>query len=66
MADGRLIGLSGTGTLVIAPASPTGFTPTASAKILDGKCWAAPVLANGLIYCRNTRGDIVVVDVRKK
>ncbi|MSU68741.1 MAG: alcohol dehydrogenase [Opitutaceae bacterium] len=66
MADGRLIGLSGTGTLMIAPASPTGFTPTASAKILDGKCWAAPVLAHGLIYCRTTRGDIVVVDVRKK
>ena len=66
LADGRLIGLSGTGTLMIAPASPAGFAPTATAKILDGKCWAAPVLANGLIYCRNTRGDIVVVDVRKK
>ena len=66
MADGRLIALSGTGTLMIAPASPTGFTPTASAKILDGKCWAAPVLANGLIYCRNTSGNIVVVDARKK
>ncbi len=66
MADGRLIALSGTGTLMIAPASPTGFSPTASAKILDGKCWAAPVLANGLIYCRNTSGNIVVVDARKK
>jgi outer membrane protein assembly factor BamB len=66
MADGRLIALSGTGTLVIAPASPSGFTPTATAKVLDGKCWTAPVLAHGLIYCRNTRGDIVVVDVRKK
>lgn len=66
MADGRLIALSGTGTLVIAPASPTGFTPTATAKVLDGKCWTAPVLANGLIYCRNTSGAIVVVDVRKK
>jgi len=66
MADGRLIALSGTGTLMIAPASPTGFTPTASAKLLDGKCWAAPVLANGLIYCRNTSGSVVVVDGRKK
>ena len=55
-----------TGTLMIAPASPAGFAPTASAKILDGKCWAAPVLAHGLIYCRNTRGAVVVVDVRKK
>lgn len=66
MADGRLIALSGTGTLMIAPASPKGFAPTATAKVLDGKCWAAPVLANGLIYCRNTSGAVVVVDVRKK
>ncbi len=65
-ADGRLIALSGTGTLLIAPASPAQFKPTASAKILDGKCWTAPVLANGLIYCRTTSGDVAVIDVRKK
>ena len=66
MADGKLIAISGTGTLLIAPASPDGFKPTATAKILDGKCWAAPVLANGLIYCRTTGGDVAVIDVRKK
>ncbi|MBL9189825.1 MAG: PQQ-like beta-propeller repeat protein [Opitutaceae bacterium] len=66
MAAGRLIAISGTGTLMIAPASPTAFTPTATAKVLEGKCWTAPVLANGLIYCRNTSGDVVVLDVRKK
>lgn len=66
MADGRLVAISGTGTLMIAPASPTGFAPTATAKILEGKCWTAPVLANGLIYCRTTSGDVAVVDVRKK
>ena len=66
MADGRLIALSGTGTLMIAPASPAAFKPTATAKVLDGKCWTAPVLANGLIYCRTTSGDVAVVDVRKK
>ncbi len=66
LADGKLIAISGTGTLLIAPASPDGFKPTATAKILDGKCWAAPVLANGLIYCRTTGGDVAVIDVRKK
>ncbi len=65
MADGLLLALSGTGTLVIAPASPAEFKPTATAKILDGKCWTAPVLAHGLIYCRNTNGAVVVVDARK-
>lgn len=64
VADGRLIALSGTGELMIAPASPTGFKPTARAQILGGKCWTAPVLANGFIYCRNSRGDLVVADVR--
>jgi hypothetical protein len=26
--------------------------------------WTAPVLANGLICCRNSEGDVVCVDVR--
>jgi outer membrane protein assembly factor BamB len=66
VADGKLIALSGTGDLIIAPVSPTGFKPTARAQVLGGKCWTAPVLANGQVYCRNGRGDIAVVDVRKK
>lgn len=65
IADGRLMGLSGTGELMIAPATSEGFNPVAQAQVLGGKTWTAPVLANGLIYCRNSRGDVVVVDVRK-
>jgi outer membrane protein assembly factor BamB len=65
VADGKLIALSGAGELMIAPASASGFKPTARAQVLGGKCWTAPVLANGLIYCRNSRGDVAVVDVRK-
>lgn len=66
VADGRLIALGGTGELSVAPVTPAGFNPTARAQVLGGKCWTAPVLANGLIYCRNGRGDVVVVDVRRK
>ncbi|MBK7997700.1 MAG: alcohol dehydrogenase, partial [Verrucomicrobia bacterium] len=66
LADGKLIALSGTGELMIAPASPEGFNPTSRAQVLGGKCWTAPVLANGFIYARNSRGDVVAVDVRKK
>ena len=65
ISDGKIIALSGTGELIVAPASPDGFKPTARAQILGGKCWTAPVLANGMIYCRNSRGDLAVVDVRK-
>ena len=66
IADGKLIALSGTGELLVAPASPESFKPTARAQVLGGKCWTAPVLANGFIYMRNSRGDVVAVDVRKK
>jgi outer membrane protein assembly factor BamB len=63
-ADGELIVLTDAGELIIAPASPEGFHPTAHARVLEGKCWTSPVLANGRIYCRNAAGDIVCVDVR--
>ncbi len=66
IADGQLIALSGIGELLIAPASPEAFKPTTRAQVLGGKCWTAPVLANGLIYCRNSRGEIAAVDARKK
>jgi outer membrane protein assembly factor BamB len=65
-ADGRLIALSARGELLVAPASPQGFEPTASATILRGRCWTVPVLANGRIYARNSAGRVVCVDVRKK
>jgi outer membrane protein assembly factor BamB len=66
IVDGQLIALSGAGELMIGKASPDGFKPTTRAQILGGKCWTAPVLANGLIYCRNSRGELAAVDARKK
>jgi outer membrane protein assembly factor BamB len=65
LADGKLIILNSVGELIVAPASPEGFRPTARAQVIGGKCWTAPILANGRIYCRNSIGDIVCVDVRK-
>jgi outer membrane protein assembly factor BamB len=63
-AAGKLIVLSESGELLVAPASPRGFKPSARAGVLDGKCWTAPVLANGRIYCRAASGRLVCVDVR--
>ena len=65
-ADRTLIILSEKGQLVIAEASPAAFKPLARAQVLGGKCWTSPVLANGKIYCRNARGDLVCVDVAGK
>jgi len=63
-ADGRMILMSDKGELVVAKADPQKFNVLARAQILPkGKCWTAPVLANGRIYARNTKGDFVCVDV---
>lgn len=64
-ADGKLIVMAERGELQVGLASPEGFKPTARAQVLGGKCWTVPVLANGRIYARNARGDVVCVDVRK-
>ena len=64
-ADGKLITLSEKGELAVAPASPDGFKPIATAQVIGGLCWSAPVLANGRIYCRNASGDVVCLDVSK-
>ncbi len=66
VADGKILALSAAGELMTAPVSPEAFKPTARAQVLGGRCWTIPVLANGLVYCRNSRGDIVAVDLRKK
>lgn len=65
VADGKLIALSAAGELMVAPATPEGFKPTARAQVLGGTSWTAPVLANGRVYCRNSRGDLACVDLRK-
>lgn len=65
VADGKLITLSARGELSVAPATPAGYKPVAKAQVLGGKCWTAPVLSDGRIYCRNWQGQIVCVDVRK-
>lgn len=65
-ASGNLIAMTERGEIMIAPASPDGFNPTARAKVLTGKTWAPPVLANGRIYVRNATGDVVCLDVRSK
>lgn len=61
----KLIILSEKGELVVAEASPDSFKPLARAQVLGGKCWTAPVLANGKIFVRNARGDLACVDVSR-
>lgn len=65
IAHGFIIGVSSMGELLVAPASPDGFRPTARAQVLGGKCWTAPVLSHGKVYCRSGNGDLVAVNLAK-
>ncbi|MCH7573141.1 MAG: PQQ-like beta-propeller repeat protein [Planctomycetes bacterium] len=65
VANGRLVVMSSKGELIIADASPGGYSELSRTKVLTGGVyWTMPVLANGLIYCRNNRGDVVCRDHR--
>lgn len=64
-AGGRFLLLSEKGELLWSEISPKGFEPRGRAQILGGKCWTPPALADGLLYARNARGDLVCVDLRK-
>jgi outer membrane protein assembly factor BamB len=64
VANGKLILLTGKGELVIAEPTPEKFSPVARAQIMGGKCWTSPALANGLLYARNVKGDLVCVAVK--
>ena len=63
-ADEKLIVLTARGMLSTAPVSPKGFSPTGRTQVLEADCWTAPILANGLLYCRNSKGELVCLDLR--
>lgn len=64
-AAGKLILITAKGELVISKAAPGAYEELSRVQVLSGKCWTAPVLANGLIYCRNSEGSVVCLDLRK-
>jgi len=65
LADGRLITLHENGTLLVVEATAEAYKPLARAKVLTGRCWSAPALADGSLYLRNAAGDVVCLSLRK-
>lgn len=61
--DGKLIIVSAKGELIFAKANPVKFEVFSRSQVLKGRCWSAPVLANGRIYVRNAAGDVVCLAV---
>lgn len=66
LADGKLIVQGEKGRLAVAEATTEGYKELAAATPLGGTCWTQPVLADGMIYCRNSDGDLVCLDVSGK
>ena len=53
LAGGNLVVLSERGTLTLLEATPKEYKELGAIRVLDGKCWTAPALANGRLYLRN-------------
>ena len=54
------------GELSVIRASAGKFELLARSQVIGGKCWTAPVLANGRIYAQNAKGDLVCLDARPR
>ena len=64
LAGNRLLILRENGELVLAAASPEGFTPVARAQILPATVRAYPAISGGMIYVRND-DTLVCLDLGK-
>jgi outer membrane protein assembly factor BamB len=54
VADGKLILLNDTGTLILARANPSAYEELARAKLFSGSiCWAPPTLSYGRLFVRS-------------
>jgi outer membrane protein assembly factor BamB len=64
--DGKLVILNSRGDLIIAEATHQSYREISRAEgLIPRKCWNPPSFADGRIYSRNERGEVVCVDVRK-
>ena len=62
----KLLIISNQGELVVADASHETFNEISRAQVTGPKCWTTPVFSNGRVYCRNSRGDLVCLDLGAK
>lgn len=63
LVEGRGLILTTKGDLILADIGPAGYKELTRATVLSGKCWTAPALAGGRVYCRNAPGDVVGVQL---
>jgi outer membrane protein assembly factor BamB len=65
VVGGRLVVIGAKGELIVAEATPERYVELSREKVLDGGAfWSTPVLSHGLVYARNSLGDMVCRDHR--
>jgi outer membrane protein assembly factor BamB len=67
LAGTTLLSVDRAGVLVAVEASPAGYKELARAPVLgrSAKNWTAPVLSDGLLYCRDSDGVLVALEARR-
>lgn len=66
-AGDRLLIMGGTGELIVAKATPEGFEVLSRVELFEsGVFWSKPILVNGIIYCRSSKGALMARDHRNE
>ena len=55
LAGGKLLAMTDYGDLAVIDPSPAEYKELTRTKVIDGKCWASPVYANGHLFLRSTK-----------
>ena len=64
-AGDSVLAMSADGELIVLKANPEDFEEQSRAKIFEeGRYWTKPILVNGIIYCRSSKGGLVARDHR--
>ncbi len=67
VANDKLIIQNDRGQIMVAKVSSSGYKEIAKCQAFRprGKAWSMPVLANGILYLRDSSGQMVALDARK-
>ncbi len=66
LAGDKLVVLTETGELILADAFATAYRELGRAKVLGDRCWVQPAMADGVLFCKNNRGELVALSMAGK
>lgn len=66
-AGDRILAMTSDGELIVCKADPEEYEVLLRTPVFDdgGRYWTKPVIANGVVYCRSSRGGLVARDHRQ-